>query len=85
MNRGSASAAALMAAPVSVQPAGPLDPMGRRCLAPVLRPESGQVGQAMTSARQLGPNPVGSFVYAHFGQDTDIITQNQLNLASSVS
>jgi hypothetical protein len=52
------------------------DANGRRWLAPVLRPGSGQ----MTSARQRGQNPVCSFGHAHFGQDVDIIAQKPIDL-----
>ena len=38
----------------------------------------------MTSARQRGQNPVGSFGHAHFWQDMDIVAQKRIDLDEAV-
>jgi hypothetical protein len=35
--------------------------------------------QHVTSARQRGENPVGSFSHAHFGQHMDVVSQSRID------
>src|SRR5262245_592299 len=37
------------------------------------------MGQQLTSARQRGENPVGSFGHAHFGQHVDVVPQSRID------
>src|SRR5262249_8172724 len=36
-------------------------------------------GQGVTSARQRGENPLGSFGHAHFGQHVDVVPQSRID------
>jgi hypothetical protein len=37
------------------------------------------MGQQVTSARQRGENPVGSFGHAHFGQHVNVVPQSRID------